>query len=138
MVVYLPIAFLKDWLCGVIKRRASKGTKTGESTGEFSPLKFAGGHFELEVQGALTRKDSEVDLSPLAEGKPLVPKHKDDLHGFKQERHLTTKEVARYGFYIAPIWFVTEVSAFIIAVKPFIVKHYDSLIAYFMNFHIAS
>lgn len=106
MVVYLPIAFLKDWLCNLLKRRSSKGVKSEESSGEFSPLK---GHFELEVQGTLTRKDSEADLSPHAEGKPLVSRHKDDLHGIRQEKTLTTKEVARYGFYIAPIWFFTEV-----------------------------
>ena len=109
MVVYLPIAFLKDWLCNLLKRRSSKGGKSAESSGEFSPLKYNGGHYELEVQGTLTRKDSEADLSPHAEGKPLVSRHKDDLHGIKQEKNLTTKEVARYGFYIAPIWFLTEV-----------------------------
>ncbi|GMN45464.1 hypothetical protein TIFTF001_014648 [Ficus carica] len=110
MVVYLPIAFLKDWLCNYIKRRSSKGGKSLESMNEYSggfgsPLKK---NYELELQGTLTRKDSEANLSPHAEGRPLVARHNDDLHGFKQERNLTTREVATYGFYIAPIWFITE------------------------------
>ncbi|EXB80730.1 putative vacuolar membrane protein [Morus notabilis] len=110
MVVYLPIAFIKDWLCNFIKRRSLKGAKSVESLNEFSggfgsPLKK---DYELELQGTLTRKDSEANLSPHAEGRPLVPRHKDDLYGLKQVKHLTTREVATYGFYIAPIWFITE------------------------------
>lgn len=116
MVVYLPVAFIKDWLCNLLKRRSSKGGKNAESLDEFSsgfssPLKYIGGqkNHELELQGILTRKDSEADLSSNAEGRPLVPRHKDDFHVLKQDRQLTTREVAIYGFYIAPIWFITEV-----------------------------
>ncbi|XP_060963137.1 uncharacterized protein LOC115698957 isoform X2 [Cannabis sativa] len=114
MVVYLPVSFLKDWLCSLLRRRSSKGGKNAESMNEFSsgftsPLKYGGQkEYELEMQGMLTRKDSEADLSPLAEGRPLVSRHKDELHVLKQERKLTTREVATYGFYIAPIWFITE------------------------------
>lgn len=101
-------------MCNYIKRRSSKGGKSLESMNEYSggfgsPLKK---NYELELQGTLTRKDSEANLSPHAEGRPLVARHKDDLHGFKQERNLTTREVATYGFYIAPIWFITEVRNF--------------------------
>ncbi|KAF5461394.1 hypothetical protein F2P56_017498 [Juglans regia] len=114
LVVYLPVAFLKDWVCGILKRRSSKSGKNAESMNEFSvglssTLKYIGGqkNFELEL-GTLNRKDSEADLSPLAEGRPLIAKHKDDAHILKQDRELTTREIATYGFYIAPIWFVTE------------------------------
>ncbi|XP_062097206.1 uncharacterized vacuolar membrane protein YML018C isoform X2 [Humulus lupulus] len=79
------------------------------SSGFSSPLKYGGQkEYELESQGMLTRKDSEADLSPPAEGRLLVSRHKDELHVLKQERKLTTREVATYGFYIAPIWFITE------------------------------
>lgn len=119
MVVYLPVAFIKDWLCSLLKRRSSKGGKNAESMDEYSsgfssPLKKGGQKdYELEHQGMLTRKDSEAELSPYAEGKPLVSRHKDDLHVLKQDRQLTTREVAMYGFYIAPIWFITEVRNFL-------------------------
>lgn len=113
MVVYLPLAYLKDWFCNFLKRRSSKSSISVESISDLSAglsstLKFNGGHYELELQGALTRKDSEIDLSPHAEGRPLVAKHKDDAHNLKQDRELTTREIATYGFYIAPIWFITE------------------------------
>ena len=112
MVVYLPIAFLKDWLCNFLKHRSSKSGKNAESVGLNSPVKYNGGQksYELELPTTLTRKDSEADLSPHAEGKPLVAKQKDEAHILKQDRELTPREIATYGFYIAPIWFITEVS----------------------------
>ncbi|XP_021887755.1 uncharacterized vacuolar membrane protein YML018C [Carica papaya] len=62
----------------------------------------------MEMHGTLTRKDSETDLSPDCEARPLVSKHKDDSHMLKQIKEVTTKEIATFGFYLAPIWFVTE------------------------------
>ncbi|KAJ9184049.1 hypothetical protein P3X46_007831 [Hevea brasiliensis] len=111
MVVYLPIAFLKDWICKILKHRSSKSGKDAGSINESSdgfnsPLSRK--IFEIELQGTLTRKDSEADLSPQAEGKPLIPRHKDDLNVLKHEKELTPREIAIYGFYIAPIWFITE------------------------------
>ncbi|XP_057958183.1 uncharacterized vacuolar membrane protein YML018C isoform X2 [Malania oleifera] len=116
MVVYLPIAFLKDWLCNSLRQRSSKsGGKNAETMNESSgrlnsPLKYIGGQkvFEMETQGTLTRKDSEADLATLEEDRPLVPRRKDDTEVLKQDRELTTREIATYGFYIAPIWFITE------------------------------
>lgn len=115
MVVYLPIAFLKDWLCNLLKCRASKNGKDAENINESSdgfnsPLSRK--IFEMELQATLTRKDSDTDLSSQSEGMPLVPRHKDDLNVLKHDKELTTREIAMYGFYIAPIWFVTEVRLF--------------------------
>ncbi|KAH7574104.1 hypothetical protein ACOSQ2_008417 [Xanthoceras sorbifolium] len=106
MVVYLPIAFLKDWFYNFLKRRSSKSGKDAESINESStvlnsPLKHK--VFEMELQGGFSRKDSEIDLSSHEEGRPLVSKLKDDA-----QKELTTKEIATFGFYIAPIWFLTE------------------------------
>ncbi|XP_027356095.1 uncharacterized vacuolar membrane protein YML018C-like isoform X2 [Abrus precatorius] len=64
-------------------------------------------NFELEL-GSVIRKDSDLDLSTLAEVKPLVAKYNDNINVLKTERELTGKEIATYGFYIAPIWFITE------------------------------
>ncbi|OMO61628.1 Drug/metabolite transporter [Corchorus capsularis] len=111
MVIYLPIAWLKDWVCNLLRRRSSKTVKDIESIDESSvelssPLRHK--IYELEHQGALTRKDSDADLSPHTEGKPLVPKNKDEVHFQKQDKELTTREIAFFGLYLAPIWFVTE------------------------------
>lgn len=116
MVVYLPIAFLKDWLCNLLKRRSSKSGKNAESINEYSagfssPLKHNGvqKEFELEIHGSLSRKDSDADLSPCAEARPLVSKVKDNSNVLKHDRVLTPREIATYGFYLAPLWFFTEV-----------------------------
>ncbi|KAF8407171.1 hypothetical protein HHK36_006297 [Tetracentron sinense] len=111
MVVYLPIAFIKDWLCNSMRSRSSKSGKNAEtvdksSVGLGSPPRVQK-IFEVELQGHLARKDSEVDLSAQEEGRPLVSKRRD-VDTLKQDRELTTKEIATYGFYIAPIWFLTE------------------------------
>ena len=96
MVVYLPIAFLKDWFCSLVRTHSSK---SGAET-----------NLDVELQGSFTRKDSDADFSAHSEGSPLVSKNKDDPCILKQEKELTNKEIAAYGFYIAPIWFVTEAS----------------------------
>lgn len=105
MVVYLPIAFIKDWLCNLLKRRSSKSGKDAESINESSAAINAPLQNKI-LEMELTRKDSEADLSFEEEGRPLVNKLKGDGH-----RELTTREIATYGFYIAPIWFVTEVTS---------------------------
>ncbi|KAF5181570.1 Solute carrier family 35 member f5 [Thalictrum thalictroides] len=117
MVVYLPISFIKDWLYRLLKRRSSsKSSKNAEtvdkllSTGLDSPITFNGIQkmLEIELPGTLAKKDSEIDLSAYAEEVPLVSKNKDDMNVDNAEKELTTREVATCGFYIAPLWFLTE------------------------------
>lgn len=120
MVVYLPIAFIKDWICNLLKTRSSKSGKNTDSIMDESscilnsPLKYIEGQkaFEMEFQGNFTRKDSEEDFSAQEDGRPLVPKLKEDTDMLKQDKALTTREIALCGFYIAPIWFITEVMYF--------------------------
>ncbi|KAH6761415.1 EamA-like transporter family [Perilla frutescens var. frutescens] len=113
MVIYLPIAFLKDRICNILKKRASKkgqGMNDDVCPGLGSPLQYIGAQniFEIEIQGHMNRKDSEVDLTEHDEGKPLVSKQVDDSRSIKPEKEVTAKEIATYGFYIAPLWFITE------------------------------
>ncbi|KAH8504168.1 hypothetical protein H0E87_011721 [Populus deltoides] len=111
LVVYLPVAFLKDWTRNLLKRQSSKSgndaTNVNGSSDELSsPLSRK--IFEMELQGTLTKKDSELDLASSEEGKPLVSRHKDDLNVLIHDKEPTIREIAMCGFYIAPIWFVTE------------------------------
>ncbi|KAE8687462.1 hypothetical protein F3Y22_tig00111014pilonHSYRG00007 [Hibiscus syriacus] len=67
MVIYLPVAFIKDWVCNILRRRSSKTVKDIESLDETStelnsPLRHK--IYEMELQGTLVRKDSDADLSP--------------------------------------------------------------------------
>lgn len=106
MVIYLPIAFIKDWIIKMLKRRKNQSPVSLNS-----PLKFIGGSTIFEMEGEkspISRKDSDHDISNQEEGNPLVPKSKIDNLPSKHETQVTTREVATYGFYIAPIWFVTE------------------------------
>ncbi|CAJ1972069.1 unnamed protein product [Sphenostylis stenocarpa] len=112
MVVYLPIAFIKDCLYKLFKHRSKTG-KNAKVVDEYSiritsPHKGTGMQKNAEVElGNVTRKDSDADLSIHEESKPLVAKH-GDANATKAEKELTTREIATYGFYLAPIWFVTE------------------------------
>lgn len=98
MVVYLPIAFIKDCVYSYLKKRTSRSSKSIST--ENGAIKM----FEIEIQGSINRKDSEGDISAQEEEMLLVP-----ADTVKQSKELTGREVATYGFYIAPIWFVTEV-----------------------------
>lgn len=93
MIVYLPIAFLKDWVCYRIRRKSLNNVdKTLNGT-------------EVEMPITYSRKDSEPDLSAQEEGQPFIAKRKNEEVG---KREFTAGEIARYGFYLAPLWFVTE------------------------------
>ncbi|KAL7595337.1 uncharacterized vacuolar membrane protein YML018C [Lactuca sativa] len=106
MVIYLPIAFIKDWIIKLLKKRKNQSPVSLNS-----PLKFIGGSTVFELEGdksSLSRKASDHDIAIQEEGNPLVPKTKNDNLPLKHETQVTTREVATYGFYIAPIWFLTE------------------------------
>ncbi|KAF9617085.1 hypothetical protein IFM89_033190 [Coptis chinensis] len=108
MVVYLPVSFIKDWLCRLLKKRSLKNTTVPELD---SPISLNGIHKILEIElpvGQLVKKDSEVDLSSYGEQVPLVSRNKDDVSVANVEKELTTREIAMAGFYIAPLWFITE------------------------------
>lgn len=115
MVVYLPIAFIKDWLCSVLKRHSSKRGRISEiiiksPSGLDSSLKISGMQkiLEMESQAPLTKKDSELEHSAQEEEKPLIVKL-DDVEVRKENRTFTTREIAVRACYLAPLWFVTEV-----------------------------
>ncbi|EFH43515.1 hypothetical protein ARALYDRAFT_491520 [Arabidopsis lyrata subsp. lyrata] len=110
MIVYLPVAFLKDWLCRYLDRRSSKSSKVPALTDESSvgsPLKHK--IIEMGLQGTITKKDSEEHLSSHEEDeRPLIGKVREEVQTLKQRKEITTKQIAMYGLYLAPIWFVTE------------------------------
>lgn len=112
MVIYLPIACIKDCLYNILKRRSRKnGQGEGACPGLGSPLEYIGGQkiFEVEIQGSLKSKDSELDLVKHEETKPLVSPQGGDARNIKLGKQVTTKEIAMYGFCLAPLWFITEV-----------------------------
>lgn len=119
MVVFLPIAFIKDWLCNILSHSYKSGNNaetverlSSSSSRSSSPLRGSGTRKESEVElGCMNRKSSDLDLSNLAEEEPLVAKY-DDLNVLNVKQELTTRQIAFYGFSLAPLWFITEVSNF--------------------------
>ncbi|KAG0495776.1 hypothetical protein HPP92_000467 [Vanilla planifolia] len=108
MVVYLPIAFIKDWMCKLLRQHSSKGGKNfksaNQSSATNSPAKSREMQkiLQIELQSPLHRKESEIDLSiQEEEERPFIMQH-------KESGELTAKDIAKYGCYLAPIWFITE------------------------------
>lgn len=102
MVVYLPIAFFKDWFYRKMKSCSSRSSRSAETDREpaekfGSPLKFA-----MELEANFTRKDSGLNLS-LEDQKALL-----DGDFRKHDKELTTWDIVRYGFCLAPLWFLVE------------------------------
>ncbi|KAL0904775.1 hypothetical protein M5K25_026925 [Dendrobium thyrsiflorum] len=115
MVIYLPIAFMKDWICNMLRKHSSKGGKTLKSANQSSATNSLAKSKEMqkmlqtESHSPLNRKESDIDLS-IQEGEesPFILKIKDDFDGQKESVEITTRDIVKYGFYLAPIWFVTE------------------------------
>lgn len=114
MVVYLPIAFFKDWLCNSLKKRKNSilADTVKISTGLDSPIKFNGMQkiLEMGAQLPLTKKDSTIDISSQEEERPFIPElqNESDIAVSKENKELSAREIAMYSFYLAPIWFITE------------------------------
>ena len=118
MVVYLPIAFFKDWLCNSLKKRKNSilPDTVKISAGLDSPLKFSGMQkiLEMGAQSPLSKKDSNIDLSSHEEEKPFIAEVRDESNivVLKENKVLSAREIALYSFYLAPIWFITEVKSY--------------------------
>ncbi|TMX03989.1 hypothetical protein EJD97_012460 [Solanum chilense] len=111
LVIYLPVAFLKDRICDFLKRRPSRTENTGNESymRHSSPLKHTVQKvFEIEIQKSMDRKDSGENISAEEEGKPLVAKCNGNSDDLKNGKEITTWQIARYGFFLAPLWFITE------------------------------
>ncbi|KAG8043674.1 hypothetical protein GUJ93_ZPchr0458g22568 [Zizania palustris] len=80
------------------------------SFGGIAPLK--NGEFqkmlEMESQKTLVINYTDVDLPVIEEAKPFICGINECDDDVLKEQELSTKEIAMYGLYLCPIWFVTE------------------------------
>ncbi|GAV85986.1 EamA domain-containing protein [Cephalotus follicularis] len=109
LVLYLPLAFIKDWLLRFFRHRPYRISSYAETTDSIcTELKHTEVQDNLESghPGALTNKDCATDI--YNEGTSLVSNKNDTLNTQKRDRKLTTKETATLGLLLAPIWFLTE------------------------------
>jgi solute carrier family 35 protein F5 len=108
MVIYLPLSFLKDFIYNSIRRHsgstgASKITSKS-SFGGSAPLKNG----ELKMLEMESQKTIVIPV--VEETKPLIYGITEINDGALKEKQLSTKEIATYGLYLCPLWFVTEVT----------------------------
>ncbi|CAL5014547.1 unnamed protein product [Urochloa decumbens] len=107
MVIYLPLSFLKDFIYNSIRRHsgntsASKIT-TKSSFGGSAPLKNEELHKMLEME-----PQKAIVIPVVEETKPLIYGITEINDGVLKEKQLSTKQIATYGLYLCPLWFVTE------------------------------
>jgi len=107
MVIYLPLSFLKDFIYNSMRRHSgntSASKVTGKSSfGGSAPLK--NGEFQkmLEMESQKT-----IVIPVVEETKPLIYGITEINDGILKEKQLSAKEIATYGLYLCPLWFVTE------------------------------
>lgn len=122
LVVYLPVAFIKDCLLEFLRCHSCKSVDDAETVDESSmeldsTAKQNGKQviFEIEHQEKLGKEDSCVDVYS-EDVKLLVSESAKNIHTLKDDKKITTKEIAKFGFCIAPLWFFTEVRSLHVSV----------------------
>ncbi|OAY31508.1 solute carrier family 35 member F5 isoform X2 [Manihot esculenta] len=116
LIVYLPIAFIKDWLLKFMRNqngRSGKNEATSDkpsAAGIDSPVKQnkTPDHFEIEFHGPSANKDCSIDLFSKEDGNSLVSQSNSNAEILKADRKLTGRETTLVGLCIAPLWFLTE------------------------------
>ncbi|XP_062147513.1 uncharacterized transporter C405.03c-like isoform X3 [Alnus glutinosa] len=109
LIVHLPIAFLKDWLLEFMRCNDGAETVDESSAEPDSPVKHDAGHttFEIEQQEPLGNGNSCLDIYS-EDIDPLVSECTNNMDTVKEDKNITTMEMAKFGFCIAPLWFFTE------------------------------
>ncbi|KAJ6383099.1 hypothetical protein OIU77_031512 [Salix suchowensis] len=113
MVVYLPIALVKDWFCslfhsGLSTNLYNDNAITGSTTGLNIPLRvnYMNDDLESDLSGCLI---TDKDTGEEGEGWPLnVKDEEDEPNLLQQNTELCSWEICKCSLYLAPIWFITE------------------------------
>lgn len=115
MVIYLPIALLRDCLCSLLDTNMFKNlfgdrSVTSTSDGLDIPLRIneLNHILETDLRGSLI---TDKDLSEREEGWPLIAKSEEDKpHVLEHSGEPNSWDIAKCSLYLAPIWFITEVT----------------------------
>lgn len=110
MVVYLPIALMKDWFSSLFHSDSSKNLYSDNSLISSSfglnvPLRLNDmcNDLETDMRSFLMM---DKDIRDSEEGCPLIVKDEEDE---MQNSELSSWDIAKYSLYLAPVWFTTEV-----------------------------
>lgn len=114
LVVYLPLAFIKDWLIELLRSHSRKSGDDTETVDESSvelhaTAKNNGVHgtFEIEHKEQLGKEESCIRVFS-EDVKLLVSESANNMDTLKDDKMMATKEIVKFGFCLAPLWFFTE------------------------------
>ncbi|KAG4144829.1 hypothetical protein ERO13_D05G063801v2 [Gossypium hirsutum] len=107
MVVYLPIALLKDWICNLFNANLYRNLYDGSSVIDTSiGLNELPQSAEADLKRCLI---TDKDLSEREEGQPLNSSTEKDGPDLPDHGGGTSSwETAKCSLYLTPIWFTTE------------------------------
>lgn len=114
MVVYLPIALIKDWFCSLFQTNLVMNFYNGDSITSSSteldmPLRINDMHQGQETDQSCCLITDKDHLSEREEGWPVIEtKGEEEPPLLERNCEPSSWEVAKYGLYLAPIWFTTE------------------------------
>ncbi|KAJ4801938.1 Solute carrier family 35 member F5 [Rhynchospora pubera] len=106
MVIYLPLSLLKDWICSNVMKKKPANT---DGIPEIINKPAQKVILEMESLSPLSKKDSSIDISSIKDEESVaLIRYTSGSEFLKEKLPVSTMEIAKYGFYLAPIWFVTE------------------------------
>ncbi|XAR56060.1 hypothetical protein NMG60_11036361 [Bertholletia excelsa] len=113
--LYLPIAIIKDCLFKILRRWFSRISSDTEASEEIlaksdpaEKVNMLQCPFDIEHQLSVIAIKEITSGLYSSEVKPLVVEIKEDVKLQKEAREITTWDMATFGFYLAPIWFLSE------------------------------
>ncbi|KAF3446165.1 hypothetical protein FNV43_RR11344 [Rhamnella rubrinervis] len=113
MVIFLPLAALRDLVCSLlspnlVQNFTNDSSELSTLNGLDIPLRFNEIHHDVE-RDMRSLLITDKDLTEWEEVRPLdVENEEDDIHLLKQSFELSSWEIVKCGLYLAPIWFTTE------------------------------
>lgn len=109
MVVYLPIAILKNWICSFLNKDLLKLCNNDSIMSSSSDLDVP-----LRINELQQGPTSDKDLREREEGQPFNSRNEEDEPQLLEyDVEPNSWEIAKCSFYLAPIWFTTEVVDYI-------------------------
>ncbi|GMY35788.1 uncharacterized transporter C405.03c-like isoform X1 [Fagus crenata] len=104
LVVYLPLAFIKDWLIELLRSHRRKSGDDAETVDESSVELDA----TAENMGCILGKEESCIRVFSEDLKLLVSESANNMDTLKDGKMIATKEIVKFGFCLAPLWFFTE------------------------------
>lgn len=107
MVVYLPIAFIKDWICNsldanLFRNLCDRSSVISDIPPELPPSA------EADLRSCLI---TVKDLNEREEGQSINSSNKKDEPRLRElGGRLSSWEIVKCSLYLTPIWFITEVT----------------------------